>query len=542
MQLSFKPQGADDMNIDKSGRYIMYLRKSRKDTEYTSDEDILARHECLLAETAKRFGIAVADIYREVRSGDSISARPMMQKLLSEVSDGAWDGVLVVEVERLARGDTIDQGLVARAFQESGTLIITPTKTYDPNNEYDEEYFEFGLFMSRREYKTIKRRLQRGRIAASKEGKYCGNIAPFGYRRERIANDRGWQLVPDPDEAPAIRSIFDWYVNGIPGDDGIRIPAGTVMIADRLNAAGIRPRINLKWSYCSIHDILKNPVYIGKIVWGKCHNLDCIEESGEIRSRQNRSAQDVEIFDGLHEALIPEALYYAAQNKRHSSKNSHTHYKAVSSNALAGLIRCQDCGRNLFYRKAGKRSPHDTMLCGNRDCHNIGCFYDSLETRVVDAIRKYADEHVYAREVGSQLDTITDSIHSKEKEISSLTSQLENIYSAFERGVYSDEIFLSRSSSVKKQIDIVKMELHDLRLQLESRKVLEQRQKEIIPKMTRLADIYWSIEEPSERNAMLKEVIDHIDYVKHEKSSKGGPFDNFELTVYPKIPCFTLES
>jgi site-specific DNA recombinase len=38
-----------------------------------------------------------------------------MQQLLSEVEQGKWKGVFVVEVERLARGDTIDQGIVAQA-------------------------------------------------------------------------------------------------------------------------------------------------------------------------------------------------------------------------------------------------------------------------------------------------------------------------------------------------------------------------------------------------------------------------------------------
>ena len=82
----------------------MYLRKSRKDDEYSvaSNEDVLARHELLLRDTAKRNKIIVSEIYREVRSGDSISARPMMQQLLSELADGRWDGVLVVEIERLA--------------------------------------------------------------------------------------------------------------------------------------------------------------------------------------------------------------------------------------------------------------------------------------------------------------------------------------------------------------------------------------------------------------------------------------------------------
>ena len=51
--------------------------------------------------------------------------RPVMQKLLREVESGLWEGVLVVEVERLARGDTVDQGIVQRTFQYSETLIIT---------------------------------------------------------------------------------------------------------------------------------------------------------------------------------------------------------------------------------------------------------------------------------------------------------------------------------------------------------------------------------------------------------------------------------
>ena len=109
-----------------------------------------------------------------------------------------WDGVLVVEVERLARGDTIDQGVVSRAFQYSDTKIITPTKTYDPDNEFDEEYFEFGLFMSRREYKTIKRRLNAGRIASVKEGKYCGTKPPYGYERIKLHGEKGlrYSLCP----------------------------------------------------------------------------------------------------------------------------------------------------------------------------------------------------------------------------------------------------------------------------------------------------------------------------------------------------------
>ena len=133
-----------------------------------------------------------------------------MKKLLSDVRQGKWKGVLVVEVERLARGETIDQGIVAKAFRISNTKIVTPMKTYDPNDEFDEEYFEFGLFMSRREYKVINRRLQRGRILSVKEGKYVGSVAPFGYDRVKIKGDKGYTLRKNA-EANTVKIIFDLY-------------------------------------------------------------------------------------------------------------------------------------------------------------------------------------------------------------------------------------------------------------------------------------------------------------------------------------------
>ncbi|MDE6838527.1 MAG: recombinase family protein [Acutalibacter sp.] len=181
-------------------QYVIYLRKSRADAEaeVRGEGETLARHERALLELAKRSHLNVTDIYREVVSGETIAARPVMQRLLGEVEQGVWSGVLVMEVERLARGDTIDQGLVAQTFKFSGTRIITPMKTYDPENEFDEEYFEFGLFMSRREYKTINRRLQRGRLASVKEGKYVANQAPYGYRRVKLERDKAYSLENVP--------------------------------------------------------------------------------------------------------------------------------------------------------------------------------------------------------------------------------------------------------------------------------------------------------------------------------------------------------
>lgn len=240
--------------------YCMYLRKSREDKELEKyeDEDTLNRHRKILSDYAIKNNIQIDKVYEEVVSGETIAERTQMQKLLYDVEQNKWTGVLVMEVERLARGDTEDQGKVAKAFKFSNTKIITPMKIYNPSNEFDEEYFEFGLYMSRREYKTINRRLQRGRELSVREGKYIGSVAPFGYNRKKLENTKGYSLEVNEDEAKIVTKIFELFAYQ---ENSIN---AVVRVINDLN---LRTRSQNEWSISSIKDILRNPVYIGKIRW-----------------------------------------------------------------------------------------------------------------------------------------------------------------------------------------------------------------------------------------------------------------------------------
>ena len=165
----------------------------------------------------------------------------------------------VVEVERLARGDTSDQGIVQRIFRVTNTRIITPLKEYDPSNEFDNEYFEFGLFMSRREYNTTKRRLQNGRISAASEGKWPYRTAPYGYKVVKIPNDKGYTLQINQAEADIVNLIFKWYTVGFDNVDGSVTRIGMQMISNKLNSMNIKPRISKNWSLSTIACMLENP-------------------------------------------------------------------------------------------------------------------------------------------------------------------------------------------------------------------------------------------------------------------------------------------
>ena len=147
----------------------LYLRKSREE-ETETREATLARHERMLNEYCKRNNLIVADVYMEVVSGENLEDRPQARAMLEAVASGKYDGVVVVELERLSRGNQIDQVEIMDVFKSSKTKIFTLTKVYDlaSENEFDEDFFEFGLFMSRREYKIIKRRLVRGKKQAQK--------------------------------------------------------------------------------------------------------------------------------------------------------------------------------------------------------------------------------------------------------------------------------------------------------------------------------------------------------------------------------------
>ena len=80
-----------------SGDYLIYLRKSRADLEAErhGEGETLARHERTLLDLAGRMKLNIVDIYREVVSGETIAARPVMQRLLGEVEEGDVEEALL---------------------------------------------------------------------------------------------------------------------------------------------------------------------------------------------------------------------------------------------------------------------------------------------------------------------------------------------------------------------------------------------------------------------------------------------------------------
>lgn len=519
--------------------YCIYLRKSRIDVEAErqGEGETLARHKKALLDLANKRGYHIEKIYEEVVSGETIVSRPQMQALLSDVEQGLYRGVLVMEIERLARGDTMDQGLVAQTFKYSDTLIITPLKIYDPSNEFDEEFFEFGLFMSRREYKTINRRLQRGREASAKEGKFMGSVAPYGYRRKPLADQKGSTLEIVEEKAAVVRLIFDLYINGV---DGKRL--GIQAIAHRLNELKIPSARNDYWEKSIIRDILSNPVYAGKIRYGYRKVQQKIVDGHKVATRPLQYRDNYILSDGLHEPIISPEIFEQAQQLGDLRPIMPIGYKKEVKNPMAGLVICKLCGRRMSMRRATTPGKPDYLVCHARSCKNVSSPLYMVEERLInslwDWVRKqeiiYRDKEPH---ITPQNGALSAAIEAKGKDIKTLEQQLTKAYDLLEQGIYTADVFTERSRSLKERIGETKANIDRLKAEIKKADRQERLKEQIIPHIKNTLEAYKTSETSAKKNELLKEVLDRAIYFKEKSGAfRGYDTDGFELEIFPKLP------
>ena len=506
--------------------YFMYLRKSRKDieAEMRGEGETLARHRTILYELAERLGVHIEEVYQEVVSGDTIAARPQMQRLLSDIETGTCDGVFVMEIERLARGDTIDQGIVAQTFKYSNTKIITPIKTYDPANAYDEEYFEFGLFMSRREFTTIKRRLSAGKLASVKEGKYIGNKPPYGYDRKKLDDTKGYTLVPNDKEAPYLRAIFDWYVNGCEGER-----LGTTKIAHRLNKMNAPTRTGGIWTTATIQGIIRNPVYIGKIRWYARKQERKLQDGNVIKTRPRNS--ECVLADGLHEAIIPLDTWNRAQEIIKGNRPTPVNIGKETQNPLAGIVVCGKCGRKMRRRPYANRSQEPTLLCPIAECENVSAALSVVECKVISSLEATLSAMVACANIPmSPPSTEIVILKDIKAEIDELSKQQDQVRSLLEQQVYTVAVYLDRNKKIENRMIVLNSKKVEVEKKIREYEDTVERRSKIIPQIQHVLNVYWD-SSPSKKNEMLKSILEKAVYTKDPISRWKNP-NKFSIELF----------
>lgn len=517
--------------IRKNGSYCAYLRKSRADLQEEARGlgETLARHEQLLTELAARLEIPILQTYREIVSGDTIAERPAVRQLLNDIGAGRWDGVLVVDVDRLGRGDSIDQGIIMQTFLYSGTLIVTPDKTYDPADDADAEFFEIKLFFSRREYSMIKKRMQRGRLQSAMDGCYMGSRPVYGYERYKLPHRKGWSLRIVPDKAAYVRMIFDWYINGISGK-----PAGAMIIADKLNGMGLLTDMGNRFEPSYIRQILTNPAYIGKVRWNQRTTVHTIENGLRVKSRQ--PCDNALLVDGLHEPIIDTDTWNRAQAifATHAHRPKPSKYEIT--NPFAGLAVCSACGRAMI-RKPDPARNTVYLCCVTQHCPTFACSLDVVENAVLETLELWIGDYEAAQQLPpaqsnaaaearkSALDALLDQRRTA-------LAQIDRLYDLLEQKLYTPDIYRQRRDALDERLKNLDASIADLK-QIDKPNPLDL----LIPRVRSVVNAYGQCTSGAEKNKLLKSVVSKIVYTKNQRCYRNNdPSDYLSVEVYPNIP------
>lgn len=370
-----------DFTQFKADEILVYLRKSRTDDPLLTVEEVLAKHEAILDEWAeKNLGCKMPEEnkFREVVSGETIADRPEVQKVLRLIESPKIKAILIVEVQRLSRGDLEDAGRLIKLLRYTNTLVITPQKTYDLRDEYDRDYFERELKRGNEFLEYQKKIMMRGKLLSISQGNYCQSIPPYGYNKVWVTEGKRKCpiLAINEEQANVVRMIFDMYVN----ED-----MGMTNICHRLDDMGIKPPRGARWSAAALKDMLENVHYIGKVKWNWRKTVTIVEDSEIVKTRPKSKIGEYLIYDGKHEAIIPDELFDAAREKQ--GRNHRAKPKTKVRNPLASLLWCH-CGYAMSLRTYKSHDGKPRLVCTDQaHCHTGSCTYDEMIDIVADALK-----------------------------------------------------------------------------------------------------------------------------------------------------------
>lgn len=507
-------------------RIYAYLRKSRADGETETVEEVLAKHEAMMQEYMERiYGkrLPPERIFREVQSGETISSRPIVQMLIGMIQNGRVDGLFVVDLQRISRGDLSDAGEFSRLFRFTKCRIITPQRVFDISDDFDRKYFEQELMRANDYLEYTKKIMGRGRLQSVKNGNFIGSIPPYGY--DKVFADKRPTLSPNPVEAPVVQLIFDLYVNS---------QLGPTKIAHHLDSLGIQTRSGKSWAAVSVRDIIENPVYMGKLRWNwRASKHTYID--GQISKTRPR-AEEYTLSDGIHEPLVSEELFEKAKLVSTSRKKSSNNFNTHLVNPYAGVLYCA-CGYAMTFklsRPYNHSSPRiPVMYCSGRGCTCRGANMDKITSHIVSSMAATLD--LYASNLDpspTSYDTSQALIASYERELAESHRQQTKLYEFLERGIYSESVFLERSAVIKQRIETLGNELQAARES--SRTALTH--QDFCTSLSRCIDILPDPDvSAEEKNALLKKLCKKIVYFR-QQTTRNDPTDTpIDLRIFYNI-------
>lgn len=368
------------------------------------------------------------------KSGKSITGRPEFTKMLQDIAESEEDidFILVFKLSRFGR-NAADVLNSLQYIQDYGVNLICVEDGIDSSKDSGKLTITVLSAVAEIERENILVQTMEGRKQKAREGKWNGGQAPFGY----TLDSKNSTLIVNPEEAEMVRLIFDKFVHTDMGAD---------TICDYLNQHGyskkrVRDQEVSHFTRSFLMRVLDNPVYTGKIAYGK----SATEKVKGSRDEYKRvKTDDYLLADGLHDAIIDEETWEAARQKRKRTGQRWVKTHSLEhEHILSGIIKCPLCGagmtgtvyrrhnkktdeyKDTFYYRCHHRKRADGKLCDFAPKLN----QDKFNSEVEDVIRYMVREGRFREYMKKKLDEQVD-VSYLEDEKKQLQGQMQQVQGA----------------------------------------------------------------------------------------------------------------
>lgn len=376
------------------------------------------------------------------KSGKSIEGRLEFNRMIGDIKTSK-DGVSFVLVFKLSRfgRNAADVLSTLQVMQDFGVNLICVEDGIDSSKDAGKLIISVLSAVAEIERENIRVQTMEGRIQKAREGKWNGGFAPYGYQLVK------GKLEINEEEAIAIRTIFDQYINTDIGSNGI---------SKYLENHGLRKiaRQNGKnplFDSALIRKILKNPVYCGKIAYGR-------RKTEKVHGTRNDyhlvEQEEYILVDGIHAPIVSEDIWKSAQVKVLAQAKKYEHVnksKDERTHLLSGIVKCPLCGAGMYgnksikYRKDGSKykdfyyygCKHRNMSRGHKCTYRKQINEELLDSAVAEVIIKLVSNPRFATMMHQKINTQVDTI-AIEQEIANYEKQLRQTYST--KGKLVEEI------------------------------------------------------------------------------------------------------
>lgn len=455
--------------LEKRWKIAIYLRLSKEDGDKDESDSISSQRTLInnyIKSNMTDYEI-VGEFIDDGYTGTNFK-RPNFQNMIDLIDDGKINCILVKDLSRFGR-DYIGVGeYIEKYFPLRDVRFIAINDGFDTlhSNSNDDFIMPIKNIFNAQYSKDISKKVKSSFRSLQADGKFVGAFASYGYKKDE--KDRHKLIIDEP-AAIIARRIFDLYNSGVGkisiarilNEENIPCPSEYKRLNGLNYTNGQRMELTKYWTYSTIHNILRNQMYIGNMVQNKS-----VRRIVRGKAKKNE-AENWIVVENTHEPIISKDVWNITQSLL--TKNTRQLDFEQNVGLFAGYIFCGNCGRAMSkITNRYKTKTTTTYICGSykrygeSTCKRNAVKIDLLEKLVLDKLNEQiekAGEIQYSAKTENK-----QTVNAKRLElmIEKNVRMKRSLYEDYKEGILSKEEYLLYKSDYQKEEELLRGQLSSI--------------------------------------------------------------------------------